>query len=368
MPIDRIYIKNYKSIRDSGEIKIRPLNVLIGSNGVGKSNFIGFFKLLNSISEDRLKSFVAENGYADKILHFGQKKSKELAGGIVFRNETNTNNRYDFILKPDQQNNFFFEEEKGGYNSYAKGYNESWDYIPLEKFVGTSKSELSEHSAERFKHLREYFTQFNIFHFHDTGNSSPMKQPSRIGDNAWLRADGSNLAAFLYMISQRYPKHFRIIEQTIRFVTPFFSKFDLKPDGLNPDYIKLNWQEQDSDTYFDANNLSDGSLRFIALSTLLLQPVLPDTIIIDEPELGLHPSAIIKLAALIKMASAKSQVIISTQSINLLDQFVPENIIVVERQNNQSVFTRLESDKLAEWLSEYSIGELWDKNVIGGRP
>lgn len=368
MAIDRIYIDNFKSIRHLNEIEIRSLNILIGANGVGKSNFISFFKLLNNIAEGNLPSYIADSGYADKVLHFGKKNSKELKGGIVFRKDGgNTNNRYDFVLKPDKVNGLYFEKESGGFNRFASGFNEDWDYLNLDS-VGYKNSILKEHTAKRFSYLKEYFEQFRVFHFHDTSSSAPLKQPSKLRDNAYLKEDGSNLAAFLYWISQKYPSNFKLIEFAIRSIAPFFDKFTLQPDNLNSDLIFLSWLERNSDEYFDANNLSDGSIRFIALTTVLLQPNPPKTIIIDEPELGLHPSAIHKLASMIKMASAKSQIIISTQSINLLDQFEAEDIIVVDRKDNQSVFKRLDKNELENWIEEYNMGELWGKNVIGGTP
>jgi predicted ATPase len=142
----------------------------------------------------------------------------------------------------------------------------------------------------------------------------------------------------------------------------------LQPDQINPNQIELRWKEKGHDNLFNAYSLSDGTLRFICLCTLLLQPDPPNTIIIDEPELGLHPSAIIKLGAMLKSASIKAQIIVSTQSVNLLDQFLAEDIIIVEREDEQTVFKRLKDDNLKEWLTEYSIGELWGKNVLGGTP
>ncbi len=368
MLIDRVYINNYKSIRASGEIPIRALNVLIGPNGVGKSNFISFFKLLNSISQKRLPSFVAENGYADRMLHFGRKKSGELSGGVIFRLPGgNANSRYDFILKPDQANGFYFEMEKGGFNLHANGRNEKWEYLELDS-AGEKNSGLRDHTAARFEYLRKHFDQLKVFHFHDTSGSAPLRQPAKLRDNAFLREDGSNLAAFLYLIQEQHPSSFRLIEYAVRSVASFFERFDLRPDKLNPELIFLTWQAKESDEYFDAGSFSDGTLRFIAHATLLLQPHPPKTIIIDEPELGLHPHAINKLAALIKSAATKSQIILSTQSVNLLDQFEAEDIIVVERTDNQSTFKRLNSEELSNWLGEYSLGELWGKNVIGGTP
>jgi predicted ATPase len=120
--------------------------------------------------------------------------------------------------------------------------------------------------------------------------------------------------------------------------------------------------------YLNASHLSDGTLRFMALATLLLQPIPPKVIIIDEPELGLHPFAIHKLAGLIQKASAHSQIIISTQSTTLVNQFVAEDIITVDREGGASVFKKHDSQKLAGWLENYSIGDIWNKNIIGGMP
>ncbi len=369
MPIDRIQIKNFKSIRDSGDIAIGAINVLIGPNGVGKSNFIHFFKLLKSIYKQRLRFYTAENGYENRILYFGRKQSKSLEGYIVFKPEKgNTNNRYDFKLIPQAQGTgFYFEKDLAGYNQNAFERNEDWNFIDLGG-AGKEESGLINNDSFKSDYLREYFNDFHVFHFHDTSSASPLKQANNAHDYEYLKEDGSNLAAFLYRIKDTNPQHFKLIEFAVRSVAPFFDRFDLKPDSKNPEIIFLKWVEKKSDEYFDAHNLSDGTLRFIALSTLLLQPKLPRTIIIDEPELGLHPFAIQKLGALIKSASLKSQIIVSTQSVNLVDQFKADDIIIVERKDNQTVFSRQNEEKLRDWLSEYTLSQLWEKNVLGGRP
>ncbi len=368
MPIDRVNIKNFKSIRISGDIAINSINILIGANGVGKSNFISFFKMLHSISKERLSFYVANNGYENSLLYFGRKTSKSIEGSIVFKPEDkNTNNRYNFKLIPkNQSTGFYFENDEGGLNTFSQGYNENWIYEDLGG-KGKEESGMSENRLERAKYLRDFFDSFRVFHFHDTGSSSPLKQPSKTLDYKYLKSDGSNLAAFLYKIKETHPKHFRMIEYTIASVAPFFDKFDLEPDEINKDVIFLKWFEKDSDEYFNAHNLSDGTLRFIALTTLLLQPELPSTIILDEPELGLHPFAIAKLAGMIKRASINSQIIIATQSVNLVNEFSADDIIVASRVDKQTVFTRQSASSLEKWLSEYSLGELWEKNVIGGR-
>jgi predicted ATPase len=369
MGIYSIKIQNFKSIRETDDILIKSLNVLIGPNGVGKSNFIQFFKLLNSIYKQRLKFFTAENGYENRILYFGRKHSKYLEGNIVFTpNEGNAHNRYDFRLVPQKHGSgFYFEKDAGAFNNISPEYKGIWDFIDFGG-EGKEESELRNNSSQRARGLHEYFEGFKVFHFHDTGSGSLLKQVNKTHDYEHLKEDGSNLASFLYKIQDTHPKHFKIIEHAIRSVAPFFERFDLKPDSKNPEMIFLNWFEKGSDEYFNAHHLSDGTLRFIALATLLLQPTTPKTIIIDEPELGLHPFAIQKLGALIKSASVKSQIIVSTQSVNLVDQFKADDIIVVERKDNQTVFSRQKEEDLKEWLNDYTLSELWEKNVLGGRP
>jgi predicted ATPase len=355
--INRISIKNFKSIQDLN-LQLLPLNILIGANGAGKSNFISFFKCLNSLYFQQLQRYVAEQAGADNILHFGLKNSHNLVGNIEFDNK----NIYYFTLKSNNEGNLYFEKE----GTRFKAYGVFWDDVPIAD--SNKESKLIELKQGRYHYVNSYMQSFKIFHFHDTSDTAKIKQKSNIDDNSFLRENGQNLAAYLYFLQEKHPKDFKKIEKTIQSIAPFFDRFVLQPDRIREDQIRLEWQEKNSDMYLNAAHLSDGTLRFMVLATLLLQPNLPKVIIIDEPELGLHPFAINKLAGLIKKASAQSQIIIATQSVNLIDNFEPEDIITVDRKEGQSVFQRQSSETLKNWLTEYSIGDLWNKNVIGGRP
>ena len=144
----------------------------------------------------------------------------------------------------------------------------------------------------------------------------------------------------------------------------------LEPRELNKEQIILRWLKKDCVDIFNASQLSDGTLRFICLATLLLQPIKlqPSTIIIDEPELGIHPFAIAILAEMIQKAAVHKQIIIATQSVELLDKFDVDDVIVVDNDENRSAFRRLEREQLKYWLeNEYSLGDLWNNNVLGGR-
>ena len=197
-----------------------------------------------------------------------------------------------------------------------------------------------------------------------------MRKTAKVDDNDFLRPDGSNLASFLYYLREKEETSYSLIRRTIQRVAPFFDDFRLKPVRLSPDDIKLEWKHKNSDQYFDASSLSDGTLRFITLTTLFLQGKehLPSVVLVDEPELGLHPYAITMLASLIRQASKDTQVIVSTQSSLLLDHFDPEDVLVANRVGSATTIERLEPAQLFNWRDDYSLGQLWEKNEFSGRP
>lgn len=333
------------------DLELKPINILIGSNGAGKSNFISFFKLVNNIYEQRLQNYTMQNR-ADTILHFGTKHTKEIYGFLEFGD-----NAYSFSLEPRDNGTMFLASENSWYKKSPYGYN------------NREESYIKDSDTYRDKWLRAYLQSYKIYHFHDTAKGSPLRTPSAVNDNRILKEDGGNLPSFLYLLQTVHPKTLKRIEMMIRSVMPYFERFDLEPSQLNDD-VGLVWTDSTApDKYFSARDLSDGSIRFIALATLLLQPVLPKVIIIDEPELGLHPIAITKLAAMIKSAAQRDcQIIISTQSINLISNFNADDVVTVDRDEGQSVFNRLSEESLKDWIKDYSLGELWMKSVINGQP
>lgn len=357
--ITELDIKGFKSILDQ-KVNLRNINILIGGNGIGKSNFISAFDLLRNIYRQNLQGYVISKGKADALLYLGRKYTPEIDIDIHFDHDGNLN-RY-MISLTESQNTLYIKQASTSYLYNGVWHDQVCDRNKMEASL------INDRSGQAW-YVGPLFEDFEVYHFHDTGDTSPMKKAANVNDNRMLKPDGSNIAAFLYFLQERYPKHFVRIEKTIASVSPFFRCFNLAPERLNPDIIDMEWQQIGAtDVIFNANQLSDGTLRFICLATLLMQPNPPETIIIDEPELGLHPSAINKLSALIKKVSSHSQVIISTQSVNLVDQFTPNDIIVVNRVNNASVFQRLNEDDLKDWLDCYSLGEVWEKNIIGGQP
>jgi predicted ATPase len=365
--LTQIRIKGFKSIKQA-DIKLKDLNVLIGANGVGKSNFINAFKFLNALTEQKLQVHTAISGGADNILYRGRQFTDLLEFHLTFQAYGTVNNAYSCFLVPTNNNTFVFQYEA------ASLHNEEQYQYPYALSMGQGHLETklpdSAKDEKIAKYVQKAMKSWQIYHFHDTSDTSRVKQPSNINDNAYLRSDSSNLAAYLYFLKEVHTEHYNMILSTIRLVAPFFDDFQLRQNPFNPEQINLEWNEKGTDIYYNAHSLSDGTLRFISLATLLLQPQdrLPTTILLDEPELGLHPYAIKLLASLLRSASEHTQVIISTQSVTLVNQFEPDDIIVVDRQDNQSVFRRVSDDEIESWLSDYSLGELWEKNIIGGRP
>lgn len=358
--ITKIEIKGYKSIKVL-DLDLNDINILLGGNGVGKSNFISIFSLVRNIYNQNFQNYVQKKGGANSILHFGSKVTKEINIIIHFRSQNNNENKFLITLEAGQDS-LFIKSTKTAFNSYGRWKTTEYENNILESKFSTINTGQAFWVNDRLK-------EFDVYHFHDTGDSSPIKAMSNIHDNYRLKRDGSNLAAFLFYLKTKEPQHFKRIELTIRSIAPFFDSFILEPNRLNDQNIQLEWREKGyPETYFNAYHLSDGTLRFICLATLLMQPHPPQTIIIDEPELGLHPVAINKLAALIRKASDKTQIILSTQSINLIDNFDPEDIVVTDRKEDGSAFKRLKTEDLNQWLDDYTLGDLWGQNKLGAQP
>jgi predicted ATPase len=364
--LDYISIHGFKSIKALEKLPLGPINVVIGANGSGKSNFIGAFAFLHALREGNLASYVGKSGGADNVLHFGRKVSPKLKLHISFDEEVN---QYEIGLTPTDDNRLYIDEEWAYFWGNKKAYDRPYSTgLPTRSDgeAGISNQFLSSTSA----YVRGKLSSWRIYHFHDTSSGSALKATAKVNDNLLFRANGENLPAFLYLLKMRHPDSYRMIVQAVAKIAPFFSDFILEPSQLDPTSIRLEWKHVGTDRYFDVSALSDGTLRFIALATLFLQPkdLRPSVILVDEPELGLHPKAITLLASMVEAVSAHTQVIITTQSPLLLDHFAPESVLVADRVGEATTFTRLKSEGLAGWLKTYSLGQLWEKNEIGGRP
>jgi predicted ATPase len=329
--LDYITIQGFKSIASIEKLALRPINVVIGPNGSSKSNFIGVFEFLHEFLEHRLDEYVRVAGGAERILHFGSKATREIVFGLLF-----AGGEWEYRFRPTADDGLYHYRGK-----FDPGF------VPLASLT------------------------WRIHHFNDTSFSSPIRKTAKVDDNRFLRADGANLPAFLYLLRERHKEEsYDLIVRTVQGVAPFFDDFQLAPRGLESTDIRLEWRHKRSDQYFDASSLSDGTLRFIALATLFLQPeqYRPSIILVDEPELGLHPYAIEMLAALVRQASVTTQVIVSTQSSLLLDHFQPEDVLVADAWTAARSSRALNRSPWQNGLKTIALGSFGKRMRSAGGP
>ena len=364
--LERITLKGFKTIRSLENFEPGSLTVLIGPNGAGKSNFISFFRMMSWALADsnNLPLYVGQQGGASTFLHDGPTRTREIETEITIRTDSG-DNQYSFRLAFAAGDAFIFADER--YRFSGTGFNTVAPW--KENGTGHRAPELlSKAVTDTTAHvIRSLLQRIVVYQFHNTADTARIRCKWSIHDNRFLKEDAANIAPVLLRLRENDRGSYQRIVDTIRLIVPFFSDFDLEPEFNS---LLLRWREHNSDQVFNAAQASDGMLRVLALVTLLLQPErdLPDVLILDEPELGLHPYAINVVGDLISAAGASIQVIAATQSARLLDCFEAADIVVVERSCRDSIFKRLEAGQLERWLDRYSLSELWEKNVIGGRP
>lgn len=356
--LQSIMIAGYTSIR-SAQIDLGDLNVLVGANGAGKSNLISALALLGRIIEGELNLFVGQAGGASALLHSHTKGDASITLSLDLGSAG-----YEAVLIPAAGDELIFGQERVWFpdegsaspkvSVLGRGHRET-------RLDNVSAQNALDGHAEIVNVLRDC----RVYHFHDTSRSAPVKQTGYATDNLALRPDAGNLAAILLRLREDDSASYRRIVRTIRQVAPFFRDFVLVEENNR---LRLRWQQEESDVVFPAEALSDGTLRFICLTTLLSMPDLPHLVVLDEPELGLHPYAIVQLAEMLRAASRDSQVLIATQSVTLMNQFALDDLVIVERAEGSSSFDRPDPARLQDWLADYSLGELWEKNLLGGRP
>jgi len=356
-----VRIKGFKSIANLN-LPMRDINILIGANGAGKTNFISLFTFLKNLSHGKLRIYVESEGYANTFFYFGAKNTSRITVDL----EVGQNGYHVSFLHNAHDDSLVFEEEY----CTEGGSSEKW-------FIKGKPGEsglLSGSKAKKIylrQHIREYMQECRVHHFHDTGPGAGFKQACDLSESDYLYKDAKNLAPFLYRLRTEYPKNYRDIVATIQTVAPFFHDFYLEPRGSEGEKkILLKWSHREHENPFSAHQFSDGTARFICLAVLFLQPreLRPDTIILDEPELGLHPAALQVMAEIVKSTARTNQVICSTQSISFANLFEPEDFIVVDQEKGVSIFKRLAKERLEHWLEDYGMGDIWNKNLIGGRP
>ena len=387
--LSRLTIRGFKSIMELNDFELKKLNVFVGANGAGKSNLISFFKMLHILMDDNIADYIRENGGVGDVLYNGRKCTAKMRFSMNFREHG-----YRFTVVPTTNDSVVLSKEALYYEHGSTGWwqlresNDAFSSMvteakgnPLATEDGdllltedgnvlVTETDGNSLDAICSKYIYDTIMSWKIYHFHDTSSTAPMRHYQSAEDNDTLRHDASNIAPFLFRLREEGMTEYRDILEACQIVLPYLKEFLLKEKVYDKakdiKKINLSWRTKSSDFPMQPHHLSDGSIRFICLAAALLQPNLPSTLIIDEPELGLHPEAIRVLGELINAAAKRTQVIVATQSPLLIDQFGIDDIIIVNRKDDQSVFERLNKNDFDKWLEDYSVGELWTKNVIRG--
>lgn len=363
--INSLSIRGYKSIKDISDFQPGNINVLIGPNGAGKSNFISFFSFLSWTlnSGGQLQYRIEEMGGANDILHDGADISRDISCAISIETDAGIND-YQFTLSFAKPDRLIFSDERYRYSAFNKSGVGTWQSLG-QGHLEARLPQLTENPTA--KTIHNLLKKLIVYQFHNTSDTAALRLKWSAYDGRWLKQHAENLGSFLYRLQNEQPGYYHRIVLYIRSVLPFFLDFDLYEQFGQ---VLLRWKEKNSQKIFHAGLASDGMLRTIALITLLAQPEddLPASLFLDEPELGLHPAAIELVAGLVKTASEYCQIFISTQSVSLVNQFDIEDLVVINRIGRYSTYTRPNQQEIASYLEEFSTGELWDKNIIGGRP
>jgi len=368
--LTNISLSGFKTFRELKDFELRPINVLIGANSSGKSNFISFFRMLANMLDrsQGLQLHVGKYGGASAFLHDGPLRTKHIEVRISMESGGGTND-YCFRLSLASGDVFMFADEQYSFTKYGM---RPW---PLRTLGAGHKepnlNEIAEKETGPPRALRGILRTIVVHQFHNTSFESPLRRRCDRNDARFLKEDGGNLAGFLLKLRDSEKENdraaYQMILDTTRLLIPSFEDYVLEPEG---EYVLLRWREKGCDQEFHSGQASDGMLRLMALIALLRQPddTLPEVLFIDEPELGLHPHAITVVAELMRGLSHRTQLIVATQSPALVDEFEPEDVVVVQRRERESTLERMNKEELREWLKEYSLGELWRKNVLGGGP
>ena len=361
-----VTIKGYKSISFDNPVtlKLGDVSILLGANGAGKSNIISFFKMLSYMMSKSFGRYVEMAGTANSLLHYGAKKTPFMSGILKFA-DNNSIDTYQFSLANATPDRLIITEER--INWHRNGKTKPYE-VSLEP--NFKESALVENDDPVAQSIFQMLSFCKVYQFHDSSAEGPLRQSCPVETANYLQSHGNNLPSFLFFLRNNYKESYKRIVDYVRDVVPQFQDFYLEPVN---NFVSLRWIDNSATDYrFNAYQFSDGSIRFIALAALLLQPAqtMPNVIILDEPELGLHPYAITQLAEMIKDASIHAQVIIATQSKDLVDHFDIDNISVVEmdEKTQSTTVNHLNEEDYKLWLEHYTVSELWDKNIIGGRP
>ncbi len=367
--IESVRIRGFRSLADVELAEIPKVAVLIGANGSGKSNFIRFFEMLRWMLRFRkLGEFVERQGGADDQLYGGSRRTERIEAEITLRNDSGRN-IYHFELQHAHPDRFFFVGERFRFEGHA--WQTNWYRVHSDRQETGLVQFAQRYNSANAEIARAIVTMLRncaVYQFHDTSDTSVFKQKWDVEDNNQLLTHGGNLAAVLYRLEREDVSRYELICHTIGRVLPAFDRFAIEESYGK---VSLRWKAKGTAKTFGAHLTSDGSLRFFALVTLLNLPLemLPDVLLLDEPELGLHPAAVGLVGGMIGALAEERQVIVATQSPLLVDAFELGEIFVLDLKEGRTELRKLTPEDYRVWLDEgFTSGELWQKNLLGGYP
>ena len=359
--LDNITLRGYRSIRSLENFELRDVNVFVGANGAGKSNFLSFFSLLRSMMSGTFESFMNRHGTSDDLLYNGPQVTDCIFAQMLFGARG-----YRFRLLPTANQKLALTDEA----CYSQNAQHGWSSLPQ---TGDGSSALVHEVRSRVgdsEHSRSVYEAVNswrIYHFHDTSITAGMRRYAIVEDKELLRENASNIAPLLLHMRTSSRVQYESVVRYVQALMPAFEDFILTPQTVRNGeqcIVRLDWKQRGTDYPMPPYTLSDGTIRFICLAVALLQPEPPTALFVDEPELGLHPEGIDLLAELLISSSRQTQVIVATQSPLLLNHFSVEDVVVARWHAGATEFERLNEEDYRQWLDDFSLGDLWAKNVI----
>ena len=392
--IKQISLKNFCSYQEL-DLELGQLNVIVGRNGSGKSNFLSFFEMVGMASDGELNRYIRNKGGFSYARHLSSQADEGLSWGITLDSEYNEELRYDVSLHPMGEAGYSIASEvlsrppKEGYAERYKFLEARNGQVIIRKKLNNDKDNNNANDEEvaqfndterelilpRLKDISRYQVQieahqqmkeWEVFQGFGDYEFNRIRQPQLLDVVNPLRLanNGSNLISVLYTLTSepRYDAVNDRLNDLMGSVFADFKKFDLRPVGGGN--ASLAYRSTHLPTSIPASLMSDGQLRFLCMMVVLLSPEPPNLILIDEPEIGMHPKMINVFAEVLKQTAHHTQVIITTHSPQLLDNIPVDCVLVAERENGVSTITKLDNPRLTTWLKKYSFGHLWTHSTL----
>lgn len=376
-------VQGYRSLVDVS-LPLRPLTVMIGPNGSGKTALLELFQLLKEAAQEKLTNGLEKlgglNGVLSKIPNGPDRLKVDLAVDIGLSNQEPLHYRFELAPRdvgyviplerlewpltsqtPEPYIKAHYEDVYYADPTTSGSVRPTWDYHHSELALAQVPRMYAGPEA-----LRHGLSQTNFYSFLDVRRRSAIRLPQALIPATRPDPNGENLYAVLYNLRTSYPDSYAHIEEVLQSGFPGFAHLEFPVVGAGQ--VTMAWYEEALTAPLYPGELSEGSLRFLWLATILLSPANSPLMLIDEPEVSLHPELLKLLAELLQDAATRQQIIVATHSPDLIRWLQPAEIVVLDKEQGQTQFTWADSLDLAEWLKEYTLGELWLTGTLGGRP